>query len=190
MNMDSPRNDFDFLIIDLSQTSIRNAIKNLLIECDDEFMPPLSMRNGTTQKDFNKSSSSDSIDLYFKELCNQNVIGALYDGTLVGLMSFRNKYFSNEINKYSHSNYVSTVCVKHEYRGKGVCKRLYKYLFSKLPNELQCSFISTRTWSTNDDHIRILKSLGFDMVCEIENDRKQGVNTQYFVKINDSKKRQ
>lgn len=74
-------------------------------------------------------------------------------------------------------DYVSTVIVVPECRGKGITKALYREL------ESNSKGIITRTWSTNDSHLKILQDLGFHVLVKIIGDRGNGISTMYYRKI-------
>ena len=94
-------------------------------------------------------------------------------------MSYRPRYVCEDLEDNIETNYVTTIIVEEEQRGKGITTTFYKTLFARLdPTDT----VTTRTWSTNNDHIHVLMKLGFDMVKSIEDSRGEGIDTVYYRK--------
>ena len=55
---------------------------------------------------------------------------------------------------------------------------MYETLFKKYENV----DIFTRTWSTNEAHIKILMKFDFEIMSVLKNDRGEGIDTVYFKK--------
>lgn len=151
------------------------SVKNLLEKYDKAFIPALSQRNSTTQQTLvnNDNSTETSIDEYLNNLLEQSFILAIHNEELVGFMSFIE---DKELpyGTQSPSNYVSTVIVDESFRGQGLTKQFYREMMRfKKP-------ITTRTWSSNHSHIAILKSLGFENVKTLLNDRGENIDTVYY----------
>jgi len=166
------------------QKNFYEDILNLLTISDDEFCPPLSARTSTVQADLSvNTKSNDGINGYFEELKKQRFAVACEDGKLVGFVSFKENYTNDIISDNELPNiYISTVLVAPEGRGKGLTRRMYEYLFKEYEN----SNVFTRTWSTNEAHIKILSGFGFETMLVLKNDRGNGIDTIYFKKrIND-----
>jgi len=149
-----------------------NDIKAILEETDKEFIPPLSSRFSTTQNVF--SSAPGSIELYLTSLEKQEMILCCNEkGKVIGFLSF--------IRNYEMRNkrwvYVSTIAVRRKARGIGIGKKLYLKLF-----EVTRGPFLTRTWNGNEEHIRILKKLGFREIYRIPNHRGKSVDTIYYGK--------
>lgn len=168
-------------------------ILEILVECDKEFVPPLSSRNSTKQTDFNFIGIYDTDNKpmeYFKKIIEQHNILAIEDGIVVAFMSFVYKYDRNEFfhknNIDDINNYISTICVKKEFRRKGITGKMYEYIENSLPKEIASQYVSTRTWSTNLAHINLLKKRNYENTHTIKNDRilEDGtkVDTLYFGK--------
>ena len=168
----------------LLNENYQNDIKQLLFKYDKSFIPALSSRESTTQADLthndasDNSSSSNGIDEYFNTLIRESFIFAVKNDQVVAFMSFVNNkkidYGSKKL-----GNYVSTVIVDESARGKGLTQSFYQTLLMKEKN------ITTRTWSTNFAHIKILNKMGFNEVKRIKNDRALNIYTVYYEKIVD-----
>jgi len=155
-------------------------IIQMLIEGDDEFVPPLSMRSSTTQKDLKASEKSENgVMDYFEGLKEQKIMVAVENDMLVAFLSYRENYTNDIISSNETPNiYISTLLVKPAGRGKRLTQTMYGILFDTYKERN----IFTRTWSTNDAHIRILSKFGFETLHVIENDRGNGIDTVYFSK--------
>lgn len=159
------------------QESIYDVAYRLLSAADEEFVPPLSARNSSVQKDFSQSVKGDSIAQYFEQLKGQRFAGVFEDGELIAFVSYKEDYTCAEIPREELPNiYISTLIVSPKARGKGVTTALYSKLFSHYENVN----IFTRTWSTNYAHIKILQKYGFDTIKVLKNDRGNGIDTVYF----------
>ena len=97
-------------------------------------------------------------------------------------MSFINRYTFSDLKGIEPSNYITTICVEKKHREKGVSSLLYEAVFYRLPHELKCDVVSSRTWSTNSKHIKLLQKLGFMIVHRVEDDRGAGIATVYWAK--------
>lgn len=152
---------------------------SMLTYSDREFVPPLSARSSTTQKDLSGGiSSEEGIRSYFEEMCRQKILGAFEGDALLGFVSFRENYISDVIGKEQLPNiYLSTLVSKPEARGKGMTVQMYDHLFNRCYADRN---ILTRTWSTNFAHTKILEKFGFSELHRIPNDRGEGIDTVYF----------
>ena len=161
-----------------------DVILKMLRDGDNDFVPPLSCRSSTTQKELSASaalSGVDGIKLYFDEMIKQNVFACIEGDKLLGFVSFRENYICEQIDETSLPNiYLSTLIVSPEARGRGLTKKMYLSLFDELYAEHN---IFTRTWSTNDAHIAILGKFGFCEIARLKNHRGTGIDTVYFAKM-------
>ena len=158
----------------------KNDILEIMQICDSDFVPPLSSRSSTTQSNL-KSVGFDQNGIlnYYTEMEKQDVLAAIDDdGALVGFVSYKRDYISEVVTK-TPNIYLSTLMLHPASRGKRLTNRMYDYLFNKLYPD--CS-IFTRTWSTNDAHIKILSNFGISEFYRIKDDRGDGIDTIYFTK--------
>ena len=161
--------------------NLQFQIFNLLILCNNEFIPPLSSHEFTTQTNlFSKGENSNNKKTplnYFKNLLNQHLLVATHKNYIIGFMSFKKDYTCDYISNENLPNlYVSTVIVNPNYRGKGITKLFYK----KLTETFSYHSIITRTWSSNVRHLKILNSLGFKNTAIIKNDRGENIDTVFY----------
>lgn len=173
-------------------TELAKSIYEILISCDNDFIPPLSTRITTTQTDFNSSfveTHAPPYQYWIGILKQQNIL-AFIDGCLVGFMSFKYNYMMDDWISVKNrengvNNYISTICILKNYRRLGIAKRMYDYIENNLPNEFMSNYITTRTWSTNMNHIKLLSQRNFLLLYTITNDREfnnSKYDTLYFGK--------
>ncbi len=167
-------NNFTYLIGDLPE-NLNGELLEILCECDNEFYPPLSSRESTTQSNFdNKTSANCKPIEYFNQLKSQSFILVFSNNTLCAFISFKKDAV---IKQY----YISTLCVKPSFRGLGLLHIMYDKLEELAKSEGVTSFL-TRTWSTNNAQLKTLTKHGYKILKTIENDRPNGVGTVYFEK--------
>ena len=153
----------------------------LMAGCDREFVPRLSERSSTDQRELLPGAPVRIAGLmaYYKHLLSQSVIAAYSDdGTLAGFLSYRPDFRSDDVPLPDdrRADYVTTVIVDPALRRRGTARLMYR----KLLRDNGPSFIYTRTWSTNSGHIGLLSRLGFIPLLELRDDRGAGVSTAYF----------
>ncbi len=164
----------------LTDERLLQGVWELLCRYDHAFVPPLSARENTYQLNLsNHEAKSATPKQYFEELKGQAFFVAVENGRVVGFMSYRPNYVIEDLNN-EKTMYVTTIIVEEEQRGKGITTTFYKTLFSKLKTG---ESVTTRTWSTNDSHIRILFKLGFQEIKRMEDSRGEGIDTVYYQKI-------
>jgi len=163
----------------LVESSLLDGVWRLLCLYDSEFIPPLSAREYTYQSNLTvNATAGQEPKQYFAALKKQSFLLAMDQEQVVGFMSFRAPYVSEDLNDQMETLYVTTVIVDKEYRGQGITTQLYAKLEEiAKPRKLP---IMTRTWSTNDSHIRILHKMKMQEVERIENGRGQGIDTVYY----------
>lgn len=162
---------------DTEKQKYRDGIRNLLVICDREFVPPISSRTSTTQSNLSGKEAGDGISAYLDALMEQEIVCALDDDSLLGFVSYRKDYTCPEIDKSLTPNvYLSTLIVSPDARGRGITRQIYSYLFEKYSDRP----IFTRTWSTNLAHIKILEKFGFSEHLRIKNHRGENIDTVYF----------
>lgn len=177
----------------IKRKNYMNDILDILVECDKEFVPPLSSRNTTKQANFNFIGIYDTDNKpmeYLKKIIEQHNILVIQDGIVIAFMSYiynydRNEFF-NKNNIDDINNYISTICVRKEFRRKGITEKMYEYIENAFPNDIASQYVSTRTWPTNIAHINLLKKRNYENTYTIKNDRilRDGtkVDTVYFGK--------
>lgn len=156
------------------------GLRELLAVADDEFHPPLSGRDGTTQTAGLDERRNDALDDYLGDLLSQPLVAALDGDRLVGFLSFRRGYETEALGEFAPSNYASTLIVHPDYRRRGYARRLYHRLLTDVPERYRDPYVTTRTWSTNESHLSLLDELGFENLATIEDDRGEGIHTVYY----------
>ncbi|NLP37885.1 MAG: GNAT family N-acetyltransferase [Firmicutes bacterium] len=172
----------------LDNKTYLKQIWDLLRKYNNEFIPPLSVRKHTDQAVLKELEVNESEPkAYYEELKKQAFILCIgEEDKVLGFMSLKENYKIKELQALignKRNSYVSTVIVDQESRGEGIAAGMYEYLENSLPEERTPDVISTRTWSTNDSHIKILKRRGFSEALRIHNDRGSGIDTVYYYKI-------
>lgn len=175
-----------------ANTELAKSIYEILISCDNEFIPPLSTRNATTQTDFNSGSIVSYVPpyQYWIDILEQQNVIAFVDDLIAGFMSLKYNYkignwFSVKVRENDVNNYISTICIHKNYRRLGIARKMYDYIENNLPNEYKSNYISTRTWSTNINHIKLLYQCNYMLLHTIPNDREYNdlkFDTLYFWK--------
>ncbi len=167
------------ILTEKDKTLYKQTILDSMKESDNDFVPPLSARSSTTQKNLAGGKSSEQGLLsYCNEMLSQIVLGAFEGDNLFGFVSFKENYTNDVILNSDLPNiYLSTLILKKEARGKRLTQQMYDYLFNTLYADRS---IFTRTWSTNGAHLRILEKFDFTLIKTFENDRGNGIDTVYF----------
>ncbi len=162
------------------QEKYYDQIFEMMIAGDKDFIPPLSARSSTTQKDLTSSKGSiEGLKSYFEEMKNQRFMVCIDGDVLVSFVSFKENFTNDKIHTEDLPNiYLSTLIMRPEYRGQKVTQTLYATLFDIYGN----ASIFTRTWSTNIPHIKILSKFDFETIATLKNDRGEGIDTVYFAK--------
>ena len=169
----------EYVLCDKLPNRFIDDVTELLVKADDEFIPPLSTRANTTQMDFAQSSSrKKSIEPYLTKLLTQKFALAIEDGHVIGFISFIEDYFAEGVKIPAENIYISTICVDKTRRRGNVANSLYELL----EDEIDKSAIYTRTWSTNDAHLGLLKKRGYKLIAKTVGDRADGIDSVYYEK--------
>ena len=163
-------------------------VRQILYKADEEFVPTLSSRNGTTQKNLGGSgtqTNTNQVDAekeypvaYFEVMRQQAFILALQDEKVVGFLSYIPHHSITVAGKALECAYASTIIVEKACRGKKITEAMY----GKLYEVSEDAYVATRTWSLNHAHIHILEKEGFCLAETLKDDRGPGVDTVYYVK--------
>lgn len=128
------------------------TVKSLLRTVDTEFVPALSSRSSTLQSSFaHRPYELGDITAYLDDIRKQPCVLAIKDGRVIGLLSWT-------VSEDEPGIYVTTVAVHPDNRRQGIARKLYDTMIE----EHQASPISTRTWSTDWNHLALLRSLSFE----------------------------
>ncbi|MBN1667341.1 MAG: GNAT family N-acetyltransferase [Anaerolineales bacterium] len=177
--------NLDACLVDRQDPAIRQAVWEILVEIDHEFVPPLSQRHGTTEARFSQAGSPVECEgpvEYYQQIIEQNIVLVHKDALWIGLLSFRQGYLLESIWDLGPCNYVTTIGVRPGSRGLGVARVMYNFVLSDLPAPYTCPIWATRTWSSNHHHISLLQDLGFKLAATIKDHRAPGVDTLYYVR--------
>lgn len=162
----------------------RQDIWNILLACDHDFMPPLSERTSSCQKDLLQrgAGESDGPHRYFEELMKQEFVIFESRGQVQGFLSYR-LHWQTELFPSRDSIYITTVCVPKELRGQGIASSLYRALEEEAADAGKTVPLAIRTWSTNRAQLSLLGKLGYRVAARLADDRGQGIDTLYFWKL-------
>lgn len=157
----------------------KNDIRKLVQASDSEFVPPLSARGSTTQKNLEESAATDAPTDYFNTLITQSFILCIKGFHVVGFLSYipDHKLEAGD-NVNMTCDYISTIIVDPRHRNHGITTAMYRKLFAHRPGKIY----ATRTWSLNHTHISLLNKLGFSLILTLKDDRGAGVDTVYYSK--------
>ena len=167
------------------------VVRGLLLDVDDEFVPPLSSRTSTHDRDLDAvvgmSASANpegaaaplGVERYLAGVAEQSCVLAFKSGALVGLLSYQRDAELPDIGVSAPSAYVSTVVVSKDVRRQGLAQSLYEHLESVMPVG---AVVATRTWSGNSSHIGLLGDRGYSLVKTEPDARGPGISTVYYSK--------
>lgn len=163
----------------------RDVLLAALVAVADEFVPPLTVRRSTTQRDLKGHDPSRpheiGVGAYFAEMLDQHTLLVPGPrGELVAFCSFRVGLEHPAMATVGPCTYVSTIAVLREHRRSGLARQLYAGLFAlDVVRDLP---VALRTWSTNTGHLGLLAALGFEVVTRLSDDRGPGIDTVYLAR--------
>lgn len=159
-------------------------IEEFLAEVADDFVPSLRVRspNDKVFDNVDKGGVSYYLEGLIKGGNDFILLKEKKEGKLIGLLSYR--VMKSLIRSKERVIYVPIIAVRRQYRGLGLSKVLYNFLF-KISREIlkedkEVKGIETRTWHTNEKIKKVLESLGFELVAKLENHRGEGIDTEYY----------
>ena len=159
----------------------RQAVYDILVECDNDFVPPLSYRAGTKQTDWtHKGATHAGVRDYFDTVMQQHVLLWKRDGETIAFMSFRPHEVTPHLEQYGSVCYLSTLCVRHACRGQGLSPKIYRAA-QQWAREHGGEITVLRTWSTNAAQMHLMGKLGYVEKARLKDDRGAGVDTVYYV---------
>ncbi|MFZ8784181.1 GNAT family N-acetyltransferase [Thermocrinis sp.] len=141
-------------------------VEFLIEKYEGEFVPPLSKRPSA-----GGGLEGGSLREYINSLSSAKIFAAKKDERVIGCLCYKMQalpFVSKPVLM------VSTVIVEKPFRSAGVGRALYQKVLSENKE------LYVRTWSTNTNHLKLLKSLGFQEVYRIENHRGKGIDTVYL----------
>ena len=161
----------------------KEEIRQLLELCDQDFVPPLSHRNSTSQTNWAETEEkTDGIAEYLENICSQHVVLWKEEGVVRAFMTWKDHFNCENLEAYPDSCYLTTLCVWPDYRGQGISEVMYAEAEKDIAAKFPGSRITLRTWSTNGAQEHILDKLGYSLVRRLKDDRGEGIDTVYFVK--------
>ena len=168
-----------FILEKKLQQKHQDEVWNLLYDSDEEFVPPLSSRNYTTQQVLSQGEMDKRGPIeYFKKMIEQEFILAIEKGKVIGFLTYIPDFLLQVEDRSVVCDYISTIVVSTNYRNHGVTRNMYHTLFENRRNKM----FATRTWSENLAHLHLLETMGFELISRIKNDRGKGIDTVYYLK--------
>jgi len=169
---------------DKKDKNIKDKIWKLLCLADEEFYPPLSVRDSENVVFEDKQSFKPTGKplIFYQEVMNQHIFAAIEEDELVGFLSYESDYINEDLkaNNFGKTWYVNALIVDENHRRKGIANKLYDALENYAINKTDDIF--TRTWSFNDSHINLVKRRGYDLVIQLDHHRGTGIHTVYYRK--------
>lgn len=167
-----------------TKKKVERELYKIVIEIDYEFIPPLSYRDSTTFKFDSKSKKTVLPDLYFEKLLKQEIMVSRkkVNKSITGFMSFIPNHVIETNDLRMKCYYITTIGVTKGERGNGITKQFYKRIEEEILKQKTSTHVATRTWSTNRTHIRILESIGYELIIQLKDDRGPGIHTVYYAK--------
>ncbi len=164
----------------ITNEKYKKQIFDLMVLCDKAFIPPLSSRNSSSQKDLlGHAMSEEGPVAYYQEMIQQHFILAFDKDDVVGFMTFKPDFACLD---YPHTIYATTSIVNPKYRGNHFLSRFYEVLESGLPDNIRQPYITLRTWSGNEKQFYMLDKRGYKKIKTIPDDRGPNIDTVYFMK--------
>lgn len=161
----------------------KEQIRRLLQLCDQDFVPPLSGRNSTSQTDWSTVDDTvDGISEYLENICCQHVVLWKEKGVIQSFMTWRDHFNCEYLTEYPDCCYLTTLCINPAFRGQGISERMYELAEKDIEEKYPGSEITLRTWSTNQAQDHILPRIGYRLIRRLVNDRGPGIDTVYYVK--------
>lgn len=155
---------------------VHSAVWELLQQVDSEFVPPLSSRRDTLSM---TPTSGNSLADYFRAMSHESWVVAALDGLIIGFVSFVVGQDPPALSNSSPSAYATTVVVSRAHRHCGAALSMYAEL-KQVTRAAGLRYVTTRTWSTNDSHLRLLYRLGFEVVFRVGDERTAGIDSIYL----------
>ena len=169
--------------------AVQGGVLDLLSEVDAEFVPRLSQRAGTLALHARGCTPTQGLSRYFDALQGECWLAAMDQGQVVGLLTFVDDHEDSQLAAWSPHLYATTVAVAARARRTGVGDQLYD-AFETAARVRGVPYLTTRTWTTNYAHLRLLRERGFCRVSQLTDDRAEGIGTVYLAyRINDSASR-
>ena len=160
----------------------KEEILDILRECDADFCPPLSARGGTSEQQlFGEAARSDGVLDYFQDILKQETLFWERDGKIIAFMSFRPSYTCEALKDYGDTVYLTTLCIRREFRGQGLSVPIYRAVLDYIREAYPGKHVAYRTWSGNAAQMHTARRLCFKEAARIKDDRGPGEDTVYFI---------
>ena len=164
-------------------------LRNLIAECEGDFLPPLSER----YREDGDAYEPHDVSPYMLRFLKRPLFIA-FDGTenIVGCLSYKN-LIGMRISEHSELDelsldvccddtmYITTICVSGTARKMGIASKLYD-AFDLYAKQIGAHRLSVKTWSTNTAHLGLLTKRGFEQTAVLKDDRGEGTDTIFLTR--------
>lgn len=148
----------------LSDKKLKKQLLKLLLLCDHEFIPNLSL-SPYRFVDTEKFNQKELLEIYINQKKNsRSFVFAFHGNQLVGFVNFMPLYQNKQFQDFEISTHVDTICVLKDYRNQGISKKFYKIVEKITLEKFHCSKITISTWATNDIQKHLLPKLGYSII--------------------------
>ena len=117
-----------------SEEKDKKEIWELLMACDQDFVPPLSKRTSSAQKmwgvdtDFSKSEGPKA---YFEGNDTSAICNSQRKGKIIGFVTFKIKDMSVEVPGNLAANYITTLCIDPAHLAESILQNIYMFFWKK-----------------------------------------------------------
>lgn len=169
--------------MELTDEEEKAAVLALLTECDQDFYPPLSNRSSTSEKTLSGTvQGNNGVYSYYEEILQQPVMIVKRGERIICFMSFKIGFTCEALEKYGPVCYLTTLCLTHDERGKGISPHVYRAVENYVMEHYPDLEITLRTWNTNQPQMHLMKKLNYELVATLKDHRGPGIDTVYYVK--------
>ena len=170
-----PNSKEEIIMVDELSEQQKKDIYELLKDSDNDFIPPLSERAGTSHKFSEKQNGS--LKKFYEEIIKESFLLLLNNGKVEGFFSFLKDHHLELKEQTVICDYITIIIINSKGRNKGYTKKMYNTFL----NQRKGRIIATRTWSLNYAHMHILDTLGFKLVQTDKNDRGVNIDSVYYL---------
>lgn len=163
----------------LEDPNLHLQLKELLLLCNEDFIPPLS-ENRRTRPD---QSIGELIDLYIAEKDLQHhYLLAVEDDRLIGFTNFETDVKLKHFPDQPKGVHVDTSCVHPDFRNRQVGQALYAFFEELVPTVTDNLFSTRSTWETNHRQIHLFEKTGYQRLGAVWNSPNSLMQSVYYTK--------
>ena len=176
--------DYSLLFVQSNTLTDKQSLGvwDLLVECDNDFVPSLSQRGKESIGAYSDKRNIAPSECYLSIAHDHFIFALDKNGHVVGFTCFKSKQLDSPWGNDGIGNFVELTCVARSHRGKGIAQMLYAYLENELPADVSLPYIARCPWSSNIVQRHLYTKFGYDLVGEVYNQRGPGIHTLYYGK--------